>query len=1328
MSPALKDIQDIVKVKPEAPETTPSLRDALRKAGATVDCYYFTASLRQVFKEIMDTAVNRKGQGFWIQAEYGAGKTHFLAALALLLSSEDREIWDHVHDEELRKEYQAALGKVRLFPVAFSLLGIGGVDEEDRLIKHFEKEIISALPESLRGQVSVTSDELAVSWYDNDANEAEKAGIGYHFQKAHQCTPDEFRMRTSLQKFGSEIIKAELSIDLKGSFRDRFLHIYEQITTKGGYDGMLFIVDEFRSWQDRHDGKPSYEEGCQVCETLAYYLPVEHHTNILTVVASQGDCPQKLMGGQQGDRFIVRSLLADKNRTDYGEIVAHRVRDLASSANIDIDEYYSYCRDTYKFLRQSNITKEYFRAIFPFQPRCFEVIRRVTQSFERHGLPSARAGIQMAYETLQRDSILQGKRLVVVSDFLDSEVMAKGLNARQFRTGHESFLSALDVIESSLLFSTDEKNLARRVVGTLYLWAVAMPEGARGLSLTQLAEATMTSMEGVTPDDAVLDIISQLKSDVPQVRYDKTKGARFELLEQPGGTFDRQFPAMKRKAKADQEAQGKVWRRSLFWDFRDIGGAGSQEGIEGGFLDGLCQKDVSGNIVIPTTSSAKTTQVHNVTYGGEVVVADKWDQKFGEELRDPATHFRIVYLTAQEAVDGAALDDVRIAVCCPAALSPETRENLADLIACDTFIQTYKAEDHPDASEDRERAKARRQDAITRILKNQIEEFRRGKITTSKGYGIQAEEVFKKAARSRGGREEELAGQLLDKAYDAPLFEPKEFKKQFSDADARKVFHGLFHPTNLRTTADNSARDNFAPGLGLVQKNNPAEFNPTDGGAIAWVRERLRATDDVALSEMAKDLCKPPFGLTENMVTLFVLATVRAGDPEKGYSYAVQFREGTQFTLTTGKALPGNKISAYVLPHVEWSTRLEKALLGARLQISTETGWNDVLEYARVVATALKTASSPDEEMARNDELCRELKKLSEDIDNTRDTLQKLAVYLGARVPDEVSETFQRLHAIAATDHFQEFHPVAQNNYASPTDFKGAFETFRRARQLTQQYATVQTMKSYLDSCAQLGDQAIDSQPGLILGQISFESLLNDPSKVNAITGQFQSFKDRYTQTYRRIHRDHHEALSVLHGKLEPMSRKLEGIARLNELELGAPLGGDLAGAYRALLDATEPCASKDDAKVREHPVCQVCCFDGSKVCPETEVAELVKRVERVGKDLSNRVAQGAVRKVLSESTDESIKTLLDVIVASQVERLPDVLIPEVIERIKKLLYDANLEHRDLQVRDLFADFGAVEEHEIDTVVDEIRTRLRAAFSKAKADTDGKKRIRFFLR
>jgi len=192
----------------------------------------------------------------------------------------------------------------------------------------------------------------------------------------------------------------------------------------------------------------------------------------------------------------------------------------------------------------------------------------------------------------------------------------------------------------------------------------------------------------------------------------------------------------------------------------------------------------------------------------------------------------------------------------------------------------------------------------------------------------------------------------------------------------------------------------------------------------------------------------------------------------------------------------------------------------------------------------------------------------------------------------------------------------------------------------------------------------------------------------------------------------------------------IDGLAveRLNQSELGATVEGALRAEYRALLDRLSVCPDKDYAKVDQNPVCPLCRFGGMGHVPNQEVQVFVKRAEKAVADLSARIVQGVVRKVLEQSGDNDARTLLDVILASQVERLPDVLVPEVIERIKKLLYDANLELRDVNIREIIGDAPAIEEQDVDTFLEAVRERIKAAFAKARQETGGKKRIRFFLR
>src|SRR3989304_9851828 len=185
---SLKPVGELIAVKPR-PETTPSLKPALVRVEETVGNYYFTPALIEHFKRIFETVVHGRGQGFWVQAEYGAGKTHFLATLGTLLGETAPGSWPLVKEGGLREEYAKPLSANKLLLVPFSLKGMAETDQESSLTRVVEQQIKDALPSGIRDQVDVTSDELAHTWWQTQANETEKAGIRHNFQQKHQLSP-----------------------------------------------------------------------------------------------------------------------------------------------------------------------------------------------------------------------------------------------------------------------------------------------------------------------------------------------------------------------------------------------------------------------------------------------------------------------------------------------------------------------------------------------------------------------------------------------------------------------------------------------------------------------------------------------------------------------------------------------------------------------------------------------------------------------------------------------------------------------------------------------------------------------------------------------------------------------------------------------------------------------------------------------------------------------------------------------------------------------------------------------------------------------------------
>lgn len=1342
---AFREINKIVALKPE-PQTTPFLQTLILQGNArkTVADYHFTPSLRDHLKRVFDCVVNTKGQGFWAQAEYGAGKTHFLGTLIDLLVWREENPWEVLADEEIKSEYAGALSKVKMFPIAFSLRGMGQASEADSLMRVFEEQIRASLKEfapSIESQIRLTSAELAVDWYDKEATDAEKAGVSFFFEKEHKCAPDDFRDKSGIKKFGQELVRSKLPEGrLKGKYKERFALIYDQITKLGGYDGLLIVVDEYRSWQDRHvAGTAAYAEDEEILETLAYVLPSDHY-NIITVIASQGDMPQKLSGGGEGDRFIPLYLLADKNKNDFGEIVTFRCLEPRPGAATDIKDYYDYCRKEYKFIRQANVSLDYFTAIFPFQPRCFDFMRRITQSAEQHNLPTARSAIRMAWQTLSDSGLLAGKRLVTISDLMQSNELQKGLNHEHFREDYQNLQGALEHLPE-LDVAPEEREQAQRVLETLFLWGISLPHNLRdGLIAQEVAEAAWLSDDAVGATAQAEHLLEKLVQSGFPVRADKkTREGKDVTVFSYEGTSGQENPVkyfapLKKKAKEDTKAQDGKWVESLFWQLPDITPEAQEKlGVNGGILCDYQPTDQrtaddrkQGKPPIyqfPHRAGASTKKVHKVVYGGEVLVSDRWRDEFGDELKNPDQHFRLVYLTnkpdTNDAKMTAALNDARIAVCRPESLHEDTREALADLIAAEQMKRNCSA---PNQASLRDHADGKKRDAIVAILKCQQDEYRRGKVLTQKSYGIPAGEVFK----GTQGREDELAGRLLEKSYDTPLFSPKDMKKDFSDNDARKVFAGLFQKEPAK--AEKDAVQNFGVGLELVMKSHPTEFKPDASQALPKLREQLSSRSDMPLSDLKAAFCRPPFALTEAMVTLYVLAQIKLG----GYELALNL--SSPVLLSNGKALPSNKLTPHTLAMCEWNAKLDKALLGSRIVVSVQKGWNEVLPYARVLDPNLKTATTPDEELARNDELLTVLAKLKTEVPEVEKALAGLADKLGGAVSKTMAEVCGRLNGLSICGSYQEFDAAVRESYSNKDDFATAHTSYVQARILRDRAFELGQAYDYLAGACDL-DKQIDFERQALRGFFKFDSLVNNPSVIGARLESFEKWKDGYAHAYRKVHRAYHEQLIEMAKIADSLEPQANALTRMNSIaELGPPLvttlnvADDLARLQKALWVCPDSAEATVDGT---HATCPKCGWTHSRQIPATDLERLQTIVRQGLTDRFQRFKDATIAAILKKAAEggqPGLKELLDIVQMADSDKLAGVLTEELVNFLRKLLHDESLVQEEISLSSIIQQVGAIEEDRADEAVALFSKLLTKALKDAKAKHGSGKRVRVFLR
>jgi len=374
---------------------------AIQDPENTLKTFYFTPSLEEYFERILEQVVRGKGGGFWIQAEYGAGKTHFLAALGSLLMADSEIPWNSVRSDTVQSYARRLTGKT-LFPIIINLKGEADFHGKDNLLRVIERHIEEILDErELHEKVFVTTGDELIEWYEKNKL---KAQIDAYIKSKSGKSAIDLGRQVLADLIRQYCDDEGTTPRLSASTKTRITYIYNQLL-KQGFSGLLFIIDEYASWQDRHPvGTPEYAMDEEVLETLSWELPKGRGLEIYAIVASQKPAPAKL----RGERFDNFLLLGGKNEKDYDVIVSYRVRDLIQERLPEIEGYYEDYFKDFKFLK--NTSKEYFLSTFPFQPRFFEVIRRITA----RELPTARLGISVVWDTLcdfvlNRNALITGK-------------------------------------------------------------------------------------------------------------------------------------------------------------------------------------------------------------------------------------------------------------------------------------------------------------------------------------------------------------------------------------------------------------------------------------------------------------------------------------------------------------------------------------------------------------------------------------------------------------------------------------------------------------------------------------------------------------------------------------------------------------------------------------------------------------------------------------------------------------------------------------------------------------------------------------------------------
>jgi len=1269
----LRKIKDLIAVK-EVGETTLSLiREIRLHPKETVKNYVFTDSIREHFDKIFDSIVSYRGGGFWVQAEYGAGKTHFIATLTCLLMNTSEALWSLVQDPEIRN-YRFKLNKTKLFPVIINLKGEASVRAEDEnLLKIIERHIEETVQElGLKGKVSIATADEMIDWYNRCSVELRNAvdsfikSVGGDPKKASQ---------EHLANFINDYCEKEnISPRISATTKDRIKSIYDQLT-KNGYNGMLFVIDEFATRQMRHpEHSKEYAADEEVLETIAWVLPKDLQLNIYIVVASHLPAPTKL----KEDRFKTINLLADRAAKEYDIIVSQRIREIIETRRPEIEQYYQFYFKNFSFLKKFD--KEYFFSIFPFHPQCFEAVRNIT----KRELPTARSGINILHDILTDQSILEKGNLIVVSDLMIG-LHPRELETHVYQKSYKSYRFAMDGLKDIDLDEEDVQ-IAQKVVNALFLWNLAYLETVKHISIQELAEMELIHSDIIKGSDLVEAVLVKLR-DLPQIEYIKEKGALFRVTGEQVVRPSQVFTEIRKKCAQQDFRVCDCWEKSLIFSPDQTGG---RSALFSGYTF-----DQKGKVVI---------DFQKIEYPGEVVVSRDWRPEYGEALREDV-HFRLVILARNVKFDPKSLKDKRIGVCVPGSLNDSAKQAALNYLAITEMENIYAMKNDPEAEEIRQWVKGKKREYVNALLETQLPQFVDGKVYTQQSLAIDESRVFSTESLDRIFSM--IVTSLLYNAYQSQPFDSSLFKKTLLANDAKKIFDGFFRKD--AGPASISACENFAPGLGLSKAASPRAFNPENNVIFDFIKKRLEENDyELPVWKLYQELNAPPYGVIREIITLSLLCFVRHGDP----SVEIRLKDGHR------QPIRGSRVTSFNVPEIEWRGRFEEDF--DVLSRSTEVNWNDVVHLARVAAPEqdLKTATKPEEIMEQEKHLLNELAKTLEKIPSVLANLQTLWSSFGKEF--EYSKRLENVEKICDAKNYSEFHEVVTEVYAQDFEaFKADFEMFRALSKLSDQATIIISMRSYLDHAVLPAEKADLSRLKVsIEDQLNPELFVKDLAKLEKIKRQFEEFKRQYIPLYQIHHRDYYEDVEKIRKKLDGASVKIDVISRLNKLGMNLT---PIKSVYSDMLMKAKACGVRGNVNVDSSSICSECKLTLVRKFDDKEISVFLKEVDEGIRLGMTGLRQMLTKPVLELDKEKRLGELVKSLQSNDSQLFTKVFSDSLAEYLVKLFEKANIETINLSISEFIQKYAFVEEERIDDIVKAFRNELLRVIEKAKKEKPGKK-------
>ena len=942
------------------------------------------------------------GQGYWIQADFGSGKSHllsFIGALALgnsndwkIIQKKEEESGKGKRDslyyfyenglEQKQKESKGFLVAVKtLVGVGSGGLGLNSADKT--LYEHIldtvgdqfyleNQRTLPLYPAHLLAKRFLEQDlELFRQPLENFLcdpkffDEEQRLSIDVFLDKL-QNNQDPAIQKDCGQRlwdFYTRYLRMKPDIPIE---TEEILELMMNNLLEEGYAGLVLILDEISLfWNGRPENLKTEVEDTLI--VLSNRLAKVKNLPIWTICAAQQAIESKRAGTNiiADDRLKVSPLF--KGKDDFYDVALKRVRTITQPSYID--QYYQDYRAAFSWPVKDG--EDNFKHYFPLYKTSMEVLHAISSH-----LTFTRSTIHFMLETLRHQCKQHSTDLVSLWSMFDELVSYEEdpsgttQSIASIKTRFPKEWSAFEISKRHIDSSTNPKIKAYRsrcekIVKTLFLFHIANLE-PHGLTFEQIMN---TVMEWQDHDDDQqkdlkdnLDHYEMLLEEISReiVQINKKGKNRYSFNPEQGAINPKElFESLRKEAEQNELQLNEAWHQLLGLNGWQVDTPTMRLELAPGHTSIFSS-------IAPDSQDDSVINWHGREIKGRVFMRDLRRNvhataplpNINSHATDLDFHVFISSTACQPDLEKIKIinNDGRVIFWSPDHLTDSERSQLAELAAYRQMAANYGGKENQDAKIVMAWLQNEVPGKIGTLLRMMVERYGRGLISAREHTSLTFE--------TQGDLKsilQPVVGQVLDSVYISREMDFSQFSNApFNDTNAINVINGIIRTGKIergaRPTKETDAAKNYGFALRVLRNHNDHDLDLRDcqytQNINSWLEDKSGDfTTSVSSASIYKNfmgISGPQgihYGLSKRMVQLYLLCLVQSGK--------------LRITLS-GKNLPVEAVDYTNIATIDFRT----AILDAFDQVwrlKPPEGWDTLRPFVAILLKDEKIKTTQDD-------------------------------------------------------------------------------------------------------------------------------------------------------------------------------------------------------------------------------------------------------------------------------------------------------------------------------------------------------------------------------